>query len=83
MKISMDGLRKDLTGNLKRLRSVIESINDDYCDSIDTDTLEGLMFEFDTVAQSSNILNCVYDDESENFSDLSDLYVDYLEEDQQ
>jgi len=70
MKVSMNGLRTNLTNDVNDLRDIL---NDEY-NKIPCETLCNLKLVFDCVACDVNILNCTYDEDNESFSDLSNNY---------
>ncbi len=84
MKINMDGLRRNLTREFAELSEMIESISNDIRnDEVYRlgDRLNDLAEQHDQVAQNIGILNCVYDDDKEGFTDQSEiLKVRFLKE---
>jgi len=71
IKFSMNGFRRSMHIDAVDLRHTIqEFIDDDYC------SLEDLKKEFaekfDALACAINSLCCIYDENDENFNDLSD-----------
>lgn len=74
MNVSMDGFRKGLSGNVQTLRDIVErvSVGDHY----DNDELIEAMND---VIQDSNVLNCIYSENDELFSDISHIEVEPIE----
>lgn len=74
MNVSMDGFRKGLSGNVQNLRAIVErvSVGDHY----DNDELIEAMND---VIQDSNVLNCIYSENDELFSDISHIEVEPIE----
>lgn len=73
MEVSMDGLRKSLSRDVERLKVLVE---DAAKISYEGSDLIGAMNQ---VIQDSNILNCVYNNDDDSFTDLSDVRVDPIE----
>ncbi len=74
MEISMDGLRKSLSRDINQLKSlVIDAANMQLHDR------DELFEAMNQVIQDSNILNCVYNNDDDSFTDLSDVRVDPIE----
>lgn len=73
MKFSMNGFRKSLNQDLIDLKIKLERVVAGK--NFDADDLKE---SFNVIAQHSNVLNCVYDNDDEEFSDLSDLVIEYL-----
>lgn len=81
MNVSIDGLRLNMTSDVAKLKSTIEHLLADVGDYADSSAKQELMDAFDQVAQDSNILNCVFDDNvAGDFNDLSDNRVNYFSE---
>jgi hypothetical protein len=73
MKFSMDGFRKQLSGDVKELRDSIEKIiNDEYYEKDD------LVEDINRIITHSNVINCVYESENELFNDITDIEVEHL-----
>ena len=73
MNINLDGFRQQLVKDMNALgESLTRAANEGV--EIDEDELE----DFNIVAQSINILCCIYDNETENFSDLSEKIKVYF-----
>jgi hypothetical protein len=68
MKVSVDGMRRNMTDDLTRLREAILSITD----NLYQDDKQEIIDSFDQVACNQNSFNCLYDDENPLFNDLSD-----------
>ena len=73
MKFSMDGFRKQLNIDLIDLKQKIERVVAGK--NFDADDLTE---SFNTIAQHSNLINCVYNDNDETFSDLSHISIDEI-----
>jgi len=72
----MDGLRRNLTREFAELTEMIESISkDNRNDNVYRlgERLNDLAEQHDQVSQNIGILNCVYDDEMEGFTDQSEI----------
>lgn len=76
MKVSMNGFRKNLSGDVEKLRELIkEVINDEnWYDKQD------LVDAMNQVIIHSNVLNCIFVEGDEDFSDLSHIELELLEE---
>lgn len=73
MKVSMDGLRLNLSRDIEALKNiVIEVLSGDY-------NKEQFIECLNDVIQDSNMLNCVYSETEEAFKDMSDVHVEYIE----
>lgn len=68
MKVSVDGMRRNMTDDLTRLREAILSI----IDYLYQDDKQEIIDSFDQVACNQNSFNCMYDDENPLFNDLGD-----------
>lgn len=76
MKVSMNGLRRNLSQDVGRLCDVVTAVlRDDWFDK------DILLESMNAVIQDSNILNCVYT-EDESFSDMSDVSIESISEDE-
>lgn len=81
MKVSMDGLRQNMTGDFNKLKFAIDDIIEDARSSVSEELLSELKAKFDQAAQNVNILNCVYDPEAKgDFSNLSHLRVNSFDD---
>jgi len=72
----MDGLRRNLTREFTELSEMIESISADIKnDNVYRlgERLNDLIEQHDQVAQNIGILNCVYGDDDEGFTDQSQI----------
>lgn len=72
----MDGLRRNLTREFTELSEMIESISADIkSDNVYHlgERLNDLMQQHDRVAESIGILNCIYADNEEGFTDQSEI----------
>lgn len=75
MKVSMNGLRRNLSSDVQTLRDQVEAVlKGDWCD---WDDLRDAMND---VIRTSNVLNCVYQKGDPDFTDMGDVEVDLLEE---
>ena len=74
MKVSMDGLRSNLSSDIEKLREVAEAILKD--EWFDKEDFEDAMND---VITASNVLNCIYDNDNESFSDMGHVEVERLE----
>lgn len=73
MKVSMNGLRKNLSRDIDTLREIVLLIlQDEWYDKNE------LIEAMNDVIQDSNVLNCVYTDDPE-FSDISDTAIEQIE----
>ena len=68
MNVNINGLRRNATGSMNKLADVIEEI----CRQLSEKDTDELVEAFDDAATSVDIFNCVFDNNIENFSDLSD-----------
>lgn len=74
MKINMNGLRRNLTREFTELSEIIELISTDINDVYHLgERLNDLIEQHDKVAQEIGILNCVYDDDEDGFTDQSEI----------
>ena len=78
MKTNIDNLRINATIEVNRLSETLSETIKILGE--DDDLVEQIIADFNAVAQSVGVLNCVYDDNIECFSDLSEsLMVEFLE----
>ena len=74
MKVSMNGLRRNLSSDVQALREQVEAvINGDWYDG------EDLRDAMNDVIRDSNVLNCVYNKDNPDFIDMGEVEVDLLE----
>ncbi|MDT8895448.1 hypothetical protein RSO41_12355 [Halomonas sp. I1] len=74
MQFSMNGFRRQLSGDAQSLRDVAESIiNDEFYDKGD------LAEAVNALIRHSNVLNCVSQKGDPEFVDMSDIDVEELE----
>jgi hypothetical protein len=74
MKFSMNGFRRQLSGDVGDLRFLIQKIvNGDHVDH------EDLIDSINAVITHSNVINCVYSNDDPDFSDMSHLEIDHIE----
>ena len=74
MRFSMDGFRRQLNGDVSELKTIVEAVvNDEWYDK------EDLVTALNGVITHSNVINCVFDEENEDFNDISDLEIEHLE----
>lgn len=77
MRVSVDGMRRNMTADINRLRETITSI----IDELDTDDKQEIIDSFDAVACNQNSFNGMYDDEDEDCNDLGEqLKIELLDE---
>lgn len=75
MKLSMNGFRRNISGDVQTLRDVTQAIiSDHYWDK------EDLVDAVNQIICHSNVLNCIYHDDDPDFTDMSDLEVELLED---
>lgn len=75
MKVSMNGLRQSLSDDVGELRDIIQAVISDECyDKGD------LINAVNQVIRDSNVMNCVYMKDDPDFTDMSEVEVDLLEE---
>lgn len=74
MKVSMNGLRKSLSGDVKSLRDIVESVvRDDFYEN------EDLVEALNAVVRDINVLNCVFDKDDPDFIEMADIEVEIIE----
>lgn len=77
MRVSVDGMRRNMTADINRLREAITSV----IDELDDYDKQKIIESFDQVACNQNSFNCMYDDEDEDCNDLGDqLKIELLDE---
>lgn len=74
MKFSMNGFRRQLSGDVSNLRDMVENVA--FGDWFDREDLINAMNQ---VITHSNVINCVYCKDDPDFSDLSDIRIENLE----
>lgn len=75
MKVSMNGLRRNLSGDVETLRDLVESVlKGEWYDGAD------LRNAMNDVIQDSNVLNCVFSKDDPDFTDMGNVEVELLEE---
>ncbi len=75
MKFSMNGFRRQLSNDVATLSEIITTVlNSDYYD--DEDLIEAM----NQVITHSNVVNCAYNNDDPDFSDMSDLEIDHIVE---
>lgn len=78
MKFSMNGFRRQLSGDVEELRFIVKNvINDEWYSK------EELAEALNSVIQHSNVLNCVFYPNDPDFTDMGDLEVEHLELDEE
>ena len=78
MKFSMNGFRKTLSSDVSELRDLVQrSIDGDLC-SFEHEEFRDAM---NKVITHSNVINCVYSNDDDDFSDLSHIEIEHLEGD--
>ena len=76
MKISMNGLRRNMSGNVESLRDAVQAVvSGGHYDK------QELVEAMNQVISASNILNCCYDENDPDFADMGDIQVDFIEDD--
>lgn len=74
MKFSMNGFRRQLSGDIQELRFQVKNIiNDEWYSK------EDLAEALNAVIRHSNCLNCIYSSTDPDFTDMGDLEVEPLE----
>lgn len=74
MKFSMNGFRRQLSGDIAELRNLVDAqSNGAFIDE------EELIKITNDLITKSNVLNCAYSDDDPDFSDLSDVEVEHIE----
>lgn len=74
MKFSMNGFRRQLSGDIETLRDITkDAMNGEFYDK------EDLVEAINQIITHSNVLNCVYQKGDPEFIDMSDLEVEHLE----
>lgn len=70
MKVSMDGLRANLSREVKELRDIVDAVLSDgeYFDE------EDLFNAMNDVIRTTNVLCCIYDDNTEDMNDIGDRF---------
>lgn len=73
MKVSMNGLRRNLSRDIDTLREIVLLIlQDEWYDK------DELIEAMNDIIQDSNVLNCVFTDDPE-FTDISDIAIEQIE----
>lgn len=75
MKFSMNGFRRSLNADIQELRDIVESV---VSEERDYDP-EDLVTAMNNVITHSNVINCVYDKENPDFSEMGDLEIEHIE----
>lgn len=79
MKVSMNGLRKNLSHHVSVLADLISEMKED----LGHDSFSELAEAMNDVIQDTNVLNCVFDpDNDADFTDLSDIEIEHIEIDE-
>lgn len=74
MRFSMNGFRQQLSNDVKELKDIVESIvSGSFYEN------EELVSAANDLIRHSNVINCVYDNENPDFSEMSDIEVDHIE----
>ena len=77
MRVSVDGMRRNMTADINWLREAITSV----IDELDTDDKQEIIDSFNKVACNQNSFNCMYDDENDDFNDMGDqLEINLLDD---
>lgn len=75
--VDADGMRRNMTDDINRLREAIASV----IDKLDDYDKHEIIESFDQVACNQNSFNCVYDDENPLFNDMGEqLEIKLLDE---
>lgn len=73
MKFSMNGFRKQLSNDVTELRDLVSGvINEEYYDKDD------LIDSVNKLITQSNVINCVYQKDDPDFTDISNIEVEHL-----
>lgn len=75
IKVSLNGLRRNLTESCNELRKTVMDLKDVISDGEFYDLAEAV----NSVIQDSNILNCVYEPDEPEFADLSRIGTEFIE----
>lgn len=76
MKFSMNGFRRQLSGDIADLRDLVkDAMNMQLHDK------EELIDAMNRVITHSNVVNCVYQPDDPDFVDMSDLEIEHLDGD--
>lgn len=74
MKVSMDGLRRNISGDVERLRDItMDILQGEYWDE------EDLADVVNDIITHSNVLNCIHNPDDPDFNDISDVEVNLIE----
>ena len=74
MKFSMNGFRKNLSRDTATLRDIVQAVVDgNYYDKQD------LIDAINQIITHSNVINCVFQKDDPDFSDISDIEIEHLE----
>ena len=74
MKFSMNGFRRELSGEISDLRDMVRDvIKGEWYDKQD------LADQLNKVITLSNVVNCVYNAEDPDFTDMNHLEIEHLE----
>lgn len=68
MKVSVDGMRRNMTADINWLREAITSV----IDELDDNDKQEIIDSFNQVACNQNSFNCMYDDENPLFNDMGE-----------
>lgn len=83
MKVSFDGMRRNLTSEMNQLHYILNAILSSLAyQEIDEDLKEELIEKFNDVASSADMFNCIHsNDVADDMNDLSDsISINRLEE---
>jgi len=73
MQVSMNGLRRNLSSDISELRELVLSVISG--EHYDQEDLEEAM---NNVIRDSNVLNCVFHNDDKDFTDMSDVEVEHI-----
>ena len=68
MRVSVDGMRRNMTADINWLREAITSVIDELEDNDKQEIIDS----FDQVACNQNSFNCMYGDENPLFNDMGE-----------
>lgn len=79
MKVSMNGLRRNLSNNVANLAEIVICLKED----LGSEDFNELCEAVNSVITDSNVLNCVFNpDDDTDFTDMSELEVDHIDIDE-
>lgn len=75
MKVSMNGLRRNLSNNVANLAEIVICLKED----LGSEDFNELCEAVNNVIQDSNVLNCVFEPDEPEFADLSHIGTEFIE----